>query len=333
MQLLSTRRRITTFALAATALTGALGLAVTHNTAYAQQGAAYPTKPIRIIVPFPAGGTQDVLMRMVAEPLGQRLKQAIVIENRGGAAGNVGADAVAKATPDGYTLGLLSGVHTANSAFYRKIAFNLEKDFVPIKGIGESAVLLVTHPKTPFSTVPEFLAYLKANPGKVQMGSTTSFSTDLLKMQSNTDIQFIPYKGVGDALQDLIGERLDVVVGPSLQLIPLVKEGKVRALGLGSTRKIPDLPNVAPIIDQVPGYDVGMWFGLFAPKGTPAAVITRLNTELTEVLKQPALRDKLAQQGIDLSYSSATPEQMNTRIREEIARWKTLAAKTGNYAN
>ena len=329
----SLSRRAVTWAVMASALTGTAGLLATFNTAQAQQAAAYPTKAIRIVVPFPAGGTQDVLMRMVAEPLAQRLKQPIVVENRGGAAGNLGADVVAKAAPDGYTLGLLSGVHTANSAFYRKIAFNMEKDFVPVKAIGESAVLLVTHPKTPFSTVPEFLAYLKANPGRVQMGSTTSFSTDLLKMQSNTDIQFIPYKGVGEALQDLIGERLDVVVGPSLQLIPLVKEGKVRALGLGSTRKIPDLPNVTPVIQSVPGYDVGMWFGLFAPKGTPAAVVTRLNTELTEVLKQPALRDKLAQQGIDLSYSSATPEQMNTRIHDEIVRWKALAAKTGNYAN
>ncbi|MBF5003885.1 Bug family tripartite tricarboxylate transporter substrate binding protein [Diaphorobacter caeni] len=309
-------------------LAGAMCLATA--TAFAQ---SYPAKPIRVVVPFPAGGTQDVLMRLIAEPLGARLKQAIVIENRGGAAGNLGADVVAKAAPDGYTLGLLSGVHTANMGFYRKIPFNLETDFVPVKAVGESAVLIVTGLKTPYANAPEFVQYVKTHPGKVQMGSTTSFSTDLLKMQMGGDIQFIPYKGVGEALQDLIGERLDVVVGPSLQLVPLVKEGKVRALGLGSSRRIPDLPDVAPFIQTVPGYDVGMWFGVFAPKGTPAEVVTRLNTELAQVLKQPELREKLQRQGIDLTFSDATTEQLQKRMRDEIVRWKALAAKTGNYAN
>ena len=294
---------------------------------------SYPSKPIRIVVPFPAGGTQDVLMRMVAEPLAKRLKQPVVVDNRGGAAGNLGADAVAKAAPDGYTLGLLSGVHTANTAFYRKIAFNLEKDFVPINALGESAVVFVTSKKTPFSTVPEFLAYAKANPGKVQAGSTTSFAIDLLKMQTGADIQFIPYKGVGEALQDLIGERLDVVVGPGLQLIPLVRDGKMRALGLGSSRAVPELPGAAPFKNTLPDYDVGMWFALFAPAGTPADVVTRIKKEVSEILQQPGMKEKLAQQGIDMSFASASPADINARIHTEIQRWKAVAAKTGNYAN
>lgn len=293
----------------------------------------YPSKAIRIVVPFPAGGTQDVLMRMVAEPLAKRLKQPVIVDNRGGAAGNLGADVVAKAPSDGYTLGLLSGVHTANTAFYRKIAFNLEKDFVPVKALGESAVVFVSGNKAPFASVPEFLSYVKAHPGKVQVGSTTSFAVDLLKMQTGADMQFIPYKGVGEALQDLMGERLDVVVGPGLQLIPLVNDNKIRAFGLGSARRAPELPKAAPFKETLPDYDVGMWFGLFAPKGTPADVVSKLQKEVTEVLQQPGMAQKLAQQGIDMSFSSASAADMQSRIHTEVQRWKAVAAKTGNYAN
>lgn len=314
-------------------LAGMLAAAVLAAPLTALAQSNYPAKPIRIVVPFPAGGTQDVLMRMVADPLAKRLKQPVVVDNRGGAAGNLGADVVAKAAPDGYTLGLLSGVHTANTAFYRKIAFNLEKDFVPVKALGESAVVFVTNKKAPFSTVPEFLAYAKANPGKVQAGSTTSFAIDLLKMQTGADIQFIPYKGVGEALQDLIGERIDVAVGPGLQLIPLIRDGKLRALGLGSTHAVPELPGVTPFKNSLPDYDIGMWFALFAPKGTPPEVVSKLNQEITAILQQPGFKEKLAQQGVDMSFAAASPADIQTRIHTEIERWKAVAAKTGNYAN
>jgi tripartite-type tricarboxylate transporter receptor subunit TctC len=293
----------------------------------------YPSKPIHLIVPFPAGGAQDVLARLIAEPLAAQLKQPVVIENRAGAAGNLGADVLAKAPPDGYTVGILSGVHTANTAFYRKIPFQLDKDFVPVKGLGESAVLLVTSKSTPYATLPQFLSYVKENPGKVQMGSTTSLTLDLLRVQTGLNIQLIPYKGVGEALQDLMGDRLDIVAGPALQMLPLIKQGRIRPLALASTRRIPDLPGVSPIADEVPGYDAGMWYGLFAPKGTSPAVIAALNQQITAILNQAEVRRKLATQGIDVTYSKATPEVMVNRIQAEIARWRRVAAQTGNYAN
>ncbi len=293
----------------------------------------YPSKVVRIIVPFPAGGTQDVLTRIVAEPLGKRLKQPVVVENKGGAAGNLGADSLAKSAPDGYTIGLLSGVHSANAAFFRKIPFSLESDFVPIKALGESPVIYVTSPKAKYSTPQEFLAYAKANPGKIQAGSTTSFAIDLLKMQSGIDVQFIPYKGVGEALQDLMGDRIDIGVGPAPQLLPLIRSNKLKAFAMGSGHRIPELPDVVPFSDALPDYDIGMWFALFAPKNTPPDIIARLNKEMTEVLNDPSIKDKIAKQSVDLKFSSATAADIQGRMAAEVKRWKLVAEKTGNYVN
>nr|WP_316644365.1 tripartite tricarboxylate transporter substrate-binding protein [uncultured Roseateles sp.] len=297
------------------------------------QAQTYPDKPIRWVVPFPAGGAQDVLTRLIAEPLAKRLKQPVVVENRAGAAGNLGADFLAKAAPDGYTIGILSGVHTANTAFYRKIPFQLDKDFVPVKALGDSAVLIAASPAAPFATPQQFLDHVKANPGKVQMGSTTSLTIDLLKVQTGLDVQLIPYKGAGEALQDLMGGRIDIATGPALQMLPLVKQGRIRALALASTQRIPELPGVPTLAEFVPGYDASMWFGLFAPAGTPAPVIALLSQHLTAILNQAEVREKLAAQGIDPAFSKATPEAIQHRMQTEIARWRRVAVKTGNYAN
>lgn len=293
----------------------------------------YPSRPIRIVVPFPAGGAQDILARLIAEPLAAKLKQAVIVENRAGAAGNLGADFLAKSPADGYTVGMLSGVHTANTAFYRKIPFQLDRDFVPVKALGDSAVLISAAKAAPFGTAQQFLDYVKANPGKVQMGSTTSLTIDLLKVQTGLDIQLIPYKGVGEALQDLMGGRLDIVAGPALQMMPLIKQGKIRALALVSTERVPGLPGVPTLAEFVPGYDASMWFGLFAPAGTPASVIQVLNTQISAILNQPEVRQKLAAQGIDPAFSKASPEAIQHRIQTEVARWRRVAVKTGNYAN
>lgn len=293
----------------------------------------FPTRPLRIIVPFPAGGAQDVLTRLIAEPLAAQLKQPVIVENRAGAAGNLGADVLAKAPPDGYTLGILSGVHTANAGFYRKIAYRLESDFVPVKPLGDSAVLLATSRDSPFSTIPQFLAYAKAHPAKLQLGSTTSLTLDLLKVQTGLDVQLIPYKGLGEALQDLIGGRIDLVAGPALQMLPLIKDGRLRGLGLASTRPVQELPGVATFGEFVPGYDAGMWYGLFAPAGTPPQTVELLNQQVTKILARPEVRQKLALQGIDTGFSQATPQQVQQRMQDEIARWRLVAAKTGNYAN
>lgn len=301
--------------------------------AAAQPRPAYPNRPLRIVVPFPPGGAQDVLARLVAEPLAGQLGQPVLVENRAGAAGNLGADTVAKAPADGYTLVMLSGVHTANTAFYRRIPFQLEKDFVPVKALGDSAVLIAASRDAPFKDIPQFLQHARAQPGRLQLGSTTSLTLDLLKVQAGVDVQLVPYKGVGEALQDLVGGRLDLVAGPALQMLPLVRDGRIRALGLASTRRVPELPGVATFAEHVPGYDAGMWYGLFAPAGTPAEPLQLLQARLDRILAGPELRRQLAVQGIDLAFASASPQQVRERMQAEIARWRLVAARTGNYAN
>jgi tripartite-type tricarboxylate transporter receptor subunit TctC len=308
---------------------GALLAATCVPGAHAQD---FPDKPIRIIVPFPAGGVQDLLARTVGEGLAQRLRQPVVVDNRAGAAGNIGAEALAKAKPDGYTLGILSGVHTANAGFFRKLNYDLDKDFVPVRMLGESAVLFVAGNQAPFRNVPELLAYAKAHPGRVNFGSTTSLTIDLLRMLAGTDITMIAYKGVGDALKDAIGGRIDLVAGPSPQLVPLVRDGKVRAIGLASTRALPELPGVKPVAETVPGYDAGMWYGLFAPKGTPAAVVRQLEQQLSLVLQDPATVNRLTTAGVEPAGAVA-PAAIAGRIRSESTRWRAVAARTGNYAN
>lgn len=293
----------------------------------------FPIKPLRIIVPFPAGGAQDILARTLADGLSTRLKQPVIVENRSGAAGNIGAEALAKASPDGYTLGILSGVHSANAAFYRKLSYSFERDFVPVSAIGDSAVLLVASNLAPFKTVGEMLAYGKANPGKINFGSTTSLTMDLLKVQTGVDVTMITYKGLGEALQDLMGGRIELGAGPSPQLIPLIKEGKIRALGLASRKRIAELPGVATLAETIEGYDAGMWYGLFAPVGTPAALVSRIAHETAQVLSSKSTREKLLAQGIDPDFSVASPQVIGDRIQTEIARWRRVAAATGNYAN
>lgn len=312
-------------------LLGATLLAATCGAAIAQQD--YPAKPIRIIVPFPPGGTQDLLARTLGEHLGQRLKQAAIVENRPGAAGNIGAEALAKAAPDGYTLGLISGVHTANAAFYRRLGYDLEKDFVPVRTLGESAVLMVAGKHTPYKNTAELIAYAKANPGRVNFGSTTSLTIDLLRVMTGADITMVTYKGIGEALQDTIGGRVDLVAGPAPQLIPLVQDGKVRALGLASTKRVAQLPGVGTIAEAVPGYDAGMWYGLFAPKGTPAAVVRQLEQAVAQVLAQPQVAEKLAGVGIEPASGPFNGADVAQRIQNETARWRAVVARTGNYAN
>lgn len=311
-------------------LAGTLLVACASLAASAQ---SYPERPVRILVPFPAGGAQDLLARALAENLSQRLKQPFVVENRPGAAGNIGAEALARSAADGHTLGILSGVHTANAAFYRKLPYDLERDFVPIRGLGDSAVLLVASTKAPFRNTQELVAYAKAHPGKVNFGSTTSLTIDLLRTMTGAEITMISYKGLGDALQDVIGGRVDMAAGPSPQLIPLVKEGKIRALGLASTKRIPELPGVAPVAEAVPGYDAGMWYGLFAPANTPAAVVRLLNQEVAHVMRQPQVVQKLTAMGIDPGSGKASEAEIRARMQSETARWRGVAARTGNYVN
>lgn len=301
--------------------------------AQAQQPPSFPSRPVRILVPFPAGGAQDLIARTLAEGLAQRYKQPVVVENRPGAAGNIAAEVLAKAPADGYTLGILSGVHTANRGFYRKLGYDLERDFVAVRAVGDSAVVIAASPQAPFRNLEELVAYAKAHPGKVNFGSTTSLTMDLLRTMTGAEITMVTYKGLGEALQDVIGGRIDLVAGPSPQLIPLVRDGKIRALALASTKRIDQLPGVGTAAESVPGYDAGMWYGIFAPVGTPDAVVKQLARDAGQVMQQPHYAQKLLALGVDPAFASATPSDILRRIQEETSRWRGVAARTGNYAN
>lgn len=293
----------------------------------------FPSRMVKIIVPFPAGGTQDALARTVAGALAPRLKQPVVVENRTGAAGNIGADVLAKAAPDGYTLGILSGVQAANAAFYRRLPYNLERDFVPVAELGDSDIVIVASPRAPFATVPEFVAYARANPQAVNFGSTTSLTMDLFKVRTGAAVTMITYRGPSDAVQDLITGRIDLSAGPLPQMLPLIRDGKIRALALASPRRSPQLPGVATVAETVPGYDAGMWYGLFAPAGTPPDVVRTLSAQVAAAMAAPETIAKLDALGVVPASGKASAPEILAHMRSDTAQWRKVVEQTGNYAN
>ncbi|MES2184082.1 MAG: tripartite tricarboxylate transporter substrate-binding protein [Pseudomonadota bacterium] len=293
----------------------------------------FPDRPLKIIVPFPAGGTQDSLARTLADALAQGLKQPVLVDNRTGASGNIGADVLAKAKPDGYTLGVLSGVQSANAAFYRRLPYDLDRDFVPVRALGDSDVVIVASPRAPFATMSEFLAYAKANPSRLNFGSTTSSTMDLLRVRTGVAVTMVTYKGPSDAMQDLISGRIELSAGPLPQMLPLIRDGKIRALALASARRTASLEGVPTVGETVPGYDAGMWYGLYAPTGTPVAVVERLAREVGRVMDSAETRAKLQALGIDPGIAGAPVSDMQARARRETAQWRAVVEATGNYAN
>jgi len=309
-------------------LAAAVLLSVLGCGAWAQ--AAYPSKPIRLIVPF-TGGNHDGVARAVADKLAERLGQPVVVDNRGGAAGNIGADAIAKAAPDGYTIGVLSAIHTVNSGYFRKLPFDIGNDFTPLALLGESPVLLVSSQQAPFKTVPELLAYARANPGKVNFGSTTAFTIELLKSLTDIDITTVLYKGIGEAQTDLAAGRIDLSAGAAQQVQPLIKAGRFRALAVASKAPVADFPDLPTVAQTVPGYDASIWFGLFAPANLPPAIAARLRSALAEVTALPEVKQRLAALGVDDAARQIPPEAITERLRSESALWKRVAAKSGSY--
>jgi tripartite-type tricarboxylate transporter receptor subunit TctC len=293
---------------------------------------AWPAKPIRLIVPF-AGGNHDGVARAVADKLAERLGQPVVVDNRGGAAGNLGADAIAKAAPDGYTIGLLSAVHTVNSGYFRKIPFDIGRDFTPLALLGESPILLVSSLQAPYRSIPELLAYARAHPGKVNFGSTTAFTIELLKSMTDVDITTVLYRGIGEAQTDLVAGRIDLSAGAAQQVLPLIKAGRLRALAVAGKTTLADFPGVDTVAQTVPGYDASIWFGLFAPARLPPEIAGRLRATLAEVAAMPEVRQRLVALGVDDAARQTAPELIVERLRSESAQWKRVAARSGSYSD
>lgn len=325
MTTLHTTRR-TLLAVLATATVGAMPAA-----AFAQ---AFPTKPITIVVPFAAGGTTDILARLMGQYLSTELGQPVVVDNRAGAGGNIGGQYAAKAPADGYTLFMGTvGTHAINAALYKKMPFDHIKDFAPLSRVAMVPNLLVANPAQPFKTVPEMIAYAKANPGKINFGSpgngsSPHLSGELFKSMAKVDITHIPYKGSAPAVTDLLGNQISIMFDNLPSVIPHVRSGKLRAIAITTAKRSPELPNVPTIAEAgVPGYEAMSWFGMFAPAATPAPVLAKISTALTKVLANPDVKKKIADQGGE--PANDTPAQFATFIQAETSKWAKVVKESG----
>ena len=326
----ASRRQFSLGALASAAVMGAGLLAAVPAAAQA----AYPSKTITIIVPFAAGGTTDLLARIVAQGLTAELGQTVIVDNRAGAGGNIGGQAAARATADGYTLFMGTvGTHAINASLYKKMQFDPIKDFAPLTRVANVPNLLVANPKQPFKTVKELIAYAKANPGKLNFassgnGSSIHLSGELFKSMTKIDMQHVPYKGSAPAMTDLLGNQVGIMFDNMPSAIQHVRSGKLRALAVTTAKRSPELPDVPTIAEAgVPGYEATSWFGMFAPAATPPAVITTLNNAIVKVLAKPEIKKQINDQGAEV-YSE-TPAHFADFIQKESAKWSKVVKDSG----
>ena len=319
-----TTRRAAIGAIALAAATLSLGAAAQ----------AYPTKPITIVVPFSAGGTTDILARLVGQYLTTELGQPVVVDNKADAGGNIGGALAAKAPADGYTLFMGTvGTHAINAALYKKMPFDHVKDFAPLSRVANVPNLLVAHPSQPFKTVPEMIAYAKANPGKINFGSpgngaSPHLSGELFKSMAKVELTHIPYKGSAPAVSDLLGNQIAIMFDNMPSVIPHVRSGKLRAIAISTAKRSPELPDVPTIAEAgVPGYEAVSWFGLFAPAATPKPVLDKLSTALSKVLANPEVQKKISAQGGETV--NETPAQFAAFIRSETTKWGKVVKESG----
>jgi tripartite-type tricarboxylate transporter receptor subunit TctC len=295
---------------------------------------SYPVKPVKMIVPFPAGGTTDILGRIVAQKLSERLGQPFIIDNRGGAGGNIGADMVAKSTPDGYTLLVGTvGTNAINASLYAKMPYDTAKDFVPIGLIAAVPNVLVVHPSLPARSVKELIDLLKSKPGEINFassgnGTSIHLSGELFKTMAGVRMNHIPYKGSAPALTDLIGGQVQLMFDNLPSSMPHIKAGRLRALAVTSLKRsaaLPDLPTIAEA--ALPGFDASSWFALFAPAGTPKAIVVKLNSELNAILQLADVREKFAAQGAE--PTEFNPEQFAAFTQAELTKWARVVKESG----
>ena len=295
--------------------------------------AAWPAKPIRMIVGFAAGGSTDVTARIIAQALSERLGQPVVVENRGGAGGNIGAEAVAKADPDGYTLLMAtSSTFAANPNLYKSLPFDVQKDFAPITVTAFIPNLLVVNPSVPANNVADFITYLKANPDKLNFasagnGTSQHLSGELFNSLAGVRMTHVAYRGGAPAVSDLLGGQVQVIFAPLVEVIQQVRADKLKALGITTAKRSPLLPDVPTILESLPGYEVALWNGLLAPAKTPPAIIDRINRATIEALRSPEVKAKLAEQGSEPVGN--TPAEFKAFIESELVKWRRLVEISG----
>jgi tripartite-type tricarboxylate transporter receptor subunit TctC len=294
------------------------------------RAAEYPLRPIRVIVPFPAGGNADILARIMAQKMSEAWKQTVVVDNRAGAAGIIGAEAVAKSAPDGYTLLMgTTGTQTTNPAVYSKLPYDSLRDFAPVSNFADSPFLLVAHPSLPVRTVKEVIALAKARPGQLHYasfgpGSSAHLVGEMLRSTARIEIVHVAYKGGPPALADLIGGHIEMMFNLLPIVVPHVKSGRLRAIAVTASKRAPALPDVPTFAEAgIPDFEAGSWYGVLAPAGTPKEIIARLSSEISRILLLADVRQRLAAEGAEPIGN--TPEQFAEQIRRDLARWAKIA--------
>jgi tripartite-type tricarboxylate transporter receptor subunit TctC len=312
---------------------GALCLTLCAAGALLPAGAAqaqdsYPSRPITIVVPYPAGGSNDVFARIVGKALGEALKQTVIIDNRPGASGNTGTGQVAKAAPDGYTLAAVSSSMTTNAAIQAKLPFDAEKSFAPVAMFAKGPFIVAVHNDFPARTPAEFIAALKAKPGTYHyassgLGSSNQFATEMLKAATGTFAVHVPYRGMGPAVTDLIGGQTQFLIASGPSLLGQVRAGRLRAVGITSAKPSAIAPELVPMASSAPGYEFELWWGLLAPAGTPPEIVQRLNAEVNRTIQSPAIKAAFLSEGA--VATPVTPSQFASVIASDIARYRKVA--------
>jgi len=319
-------------------IAAAVGLVLACGGALAQTPAdGYPGKPIRFILPFPPGGGTDILGRIIAERLTANLGQPVVLENRGGAGGNVGAEAAAKAAPDGYTIVLVAPSLAISPSLYTKLNYDPVKDLAPISLVGTVPNVLITHPSLPAQTLAEFIALAKTKPGGMNFGSGGSGTSnhlagELFNNVAGVKLVHVPYKGVNLAMNDVLGGQIQLVVIGIPAAAPHIRAGRLRALGVIAPQRSPALPEVPTVAEAgLPNFEVTTWYGVLAPAATPRPIIARLNAELIRVMHAPDLKERFAATGTEPRTS--TPDEFADYIRQEIVKWGKVVREAGLKAD
>ena len=295
--------------------------------------AQWPSKPVRFVVPFPAGGSTDVVGRILAEHLRQGLGQPFVIDNRAGAGGTAGSDIVAKAAPDGHTMLIgTSSTHAIASSLYGKLPYDQVRDFAPVTLLGSATILLVVHPSVPVQTVPELIALAKSKPGTLNFassgnGGVSHLTGEYFKSLSGVEMQHVPYKGDTPMITDLVAGRVSLAFGTAVAFLPYVQKGALHALAVTNAKPSPVAPNLPTVAQFVPGFEALQWFGILMPAGTPPEIVAKLNNEIIKILKLPEVRERFQAMGIEIVGNS--PEQFASFMRAETAKWGKIVKESG----
>jgi len=297
------------------------------------QAQPYPSKPVRVVVPYPPGGPTDIVARVLFQQVAESTGQQFVIDNRAGAGGNIGAEHVAKAPADGYTVLIGTTAHAINMSLFKSLNYDVQKDLAPVSLLTQGPLVLVTHPQFPANSVKELIDMAKAKPGSLNFassgnGQSTHLSAELFNSMAGTKMVHVPYKGSAPALSDLMTGQVGIMFDTTLSAMPFVRAGKLKALGVTSPQRTPAAPDVPTIAESgLPGYEVFAWNGVLVPAGTPKAIVAQLNEEIRKAMQLPQVRDKFSAQGFAASWN--TPDQFGVFVRNEVDKWARTVKASG----